>query len=269
MRPLPAPAEVLDARLASDGGPVRVLTRYGDYGPGSAQLGLVATTTTLPPTRGVAVALFLTPAGLYARRTDRAGGERDASRLEWVLEHTDFGEVDLVAVSAEASVPLERVIDLLARLPASLAGRVTLAVPLAAGTRLPDPRPVVASESAGELCPEGLPELAEDAPLGDLGAPEIRAALDPLRVAAELCVGTSSGPGASGGRVGLAVRIEPGGRVEAACVTEDSSGDSQLRACLARAARDLVFAAPGGYVDFVVPLVLEPGRAQRQVPVCP
>jgi hypothetical protein len=164
-------------------------------------------------------------------------------------------------------VPLTALADLLDRIPASHAGRVTLAVALEEGTRLPA-TPAVSGGETAELCPEGLPELAEDAPFGDLAPDRIRSALDPLRRGAELCVGTSSGPGAAGGRVVMAVRIDPQGRVEAACAMEDSTGDAALRACLARAARELAFDPPGGYVDFTLPLALEPGITQRQVPVC-
>ncbi|AKF05423.1 hypothetical protein [Sandaracinus amylolyticus] len=269
VRPLAEPEGDLDARLANDPGPVRVLTRYGSYGTGAAQMGLVATSTTLPPTRGTALALFVTPEGVYTRRSDQPGGERDASRVAWVVEHTDWSAFDLVVVTAEARVPLTTLVALLEALPASLAGRITLAVPLAAGTRLPDAPPAVdGTAERGQLCPDGLPELTEDAALGDLPASSIRAALAPLQSSAELCVGTSSGPGAAGGRVALAVRIAPDGRVSDACVMEDSTGDAALRACLSRAALELAFDAPSGYVDFALPLVLEPGRAQRQVAVC-
>ncbi|UJR81958.1 hypothetical protein [Sandaracinus amylolyticus] len=269
VRPLAEPEADLDQRLANDPGPVRVLTRYGSYGTGAAQMGLVATSTTLPPTRGTALALFLTPEGVYTRRSDQAGGERDPSRVAWVIEHTEWSAFDLVVVTAEARVPITTLVSLLEALPASLAGRITLAVPLAAGTRLPDAPPAIdGTAERGQLCPDGLPALTEDAPLGDLPASSIRAALAPLQSSAELCVGTSTGPGAAGGRVSLAVRIAPDGRVSDACVMEDSTGDAALRACLSRAALELGFDAPGGYLDFALPLVLEPGRAQRQVPVC-
>lgn len=268
VRPLPAPPDDLDARMEPDRGPVRVLTRFGAYGEAAgARTALVAINTTLPPTRGVALAIVLTDRGAYARRSDQSGGERDASRVEWLVDHVGWTEVDLVAVTAEAGVPLRALVELMERIPETMAGRVTLAVVLEEGTRLPDAPAIQAGEPA-ELCPDGLPELAESDPLGDLPAARIRGALDPLRSAAELCVGTSTGPGAAGGRVAMAVRIGPEGRVAGACVMEDSTGDAALRACLVRAARELSFDAPGGYLDFALPLALEPGRAQRQVPVC-
>jgi hypothetical protein len=268
VRPLPVPPDDLDARMESERGPVRVLARFGAYGGDpAARTALVAVNTTLPPTRGVALAIVLTDRGAYARRSDQAGGERDASRAEWVLERAAWSEVDLVAITAEAGVPVRALVELMERIPETMAGRVTLAVVLEAGTRLPD-APVIQAGERAELCPDGLPELAEDAPLGDLPADRIRGALDPLRSAAELCVGTSAGPGAAGGRVSLAVRIGPDGRVTDACAMEDSTGDAELRACLSRAARELAFDAPGGYLDFALPLALEPGRAQRQIPVC-
>lgn len=268
VRPLPVPPDDLDARMQRERGPVRVLARFGAYGGDpAADTALVAINTTLPPARGIALAIVLTDRGAYARRSDQAGGEGDASRVDWVIERAPWSEVDLVAVTAEAGVPVRAVVELMERIPATMAGRVTLAVVLEEGTRLPD-APVIQGGERAELCPGGLPELAEDAPLGDLAPERIRGALDPLRSAAELCVGTSTGPGAAGGRVSLAVRIGPDGRVTDACAMEDSTGDAELRACLARAARGLAFDPPGGVLDFALPLVLEPGTAQRQVPVC-
>lgn len=267
VRPLPAPPAELDARMEAERGPIRVLTRFGTYGAEHAQSGLVAINTTLPPSRGVALAFVLTDRGLYARRSDAPGGERDASRPEWILARVPWTEIDLLAITAEAAVPIASLVELLAAIPTSMAGRVTLAVVLEEGTRLPEPAAIDPGEGA-ELCPQGLPELAESDPLGDLPADRIRDALGPLRTGAELCVGTSTGPGASGGRVSMAVRIGPEGRVSDACVIEDTSGDPQLRACLARAARELSFDPPGGYLDFTLPLALEPGRAQRQAPLC-
>ncbi|MDQ3037735.1 MAG: hypothetical protein M3Y87_35405, partial [Myxococcota bacterium] len=164
VRPLPTPAEDLDARLSQTAGPVRVLTRYGGYGGDDAALGLVAIATTLPPTRGVALALFLTSQGVYARRSDAAGGERDASRAAWIVEHTDWSAFDLVAVTAEAATPLRDVVALLEQLPASLAGRITLAVPLAEETRMPEAAAATDPAERAELCPEGLPEPDQSVP---------------------------------------------------------------------------------------------------------
>jgi hypothetical protein len=268
VRPLPPPADDLDARLARDGGPVRILTRFGAYGVAPAQMGLVAIGTTQPLTRGTGLALLLTDRGLYARRTDRAGGERDALSIEWVLERMTWDEFDLVAVSAESSTPLSALADLLGRLPASIAGRLTFATPLAEGTRLPEPSPASEQADRAELCEDGLPGLSDDAPDGDLAPDRIRAGLAPLRRGAELCVGTSRGAGAAGGRLAITVRIRPDGRVDAACVHEDAIGDPALRACLVRAARELVFDPPGGWLDFALPMTLAPGTAQRQRALC-
>jgi hypothetical protein len=267
VRPLPAPEADLDARLEADSGPIRVLTRFGAYGTQPARVALVAMTTSLPPTRGTALALFVTDRGVYARRSDRSADDRTPSRPEWIAEHAPWAEFDLVAVSAEAGTPVRAVIDLLDRLPASLAGRIALAVALADGTALPQAQAPAEGETAA-VCAEGLPELAESDPIGDLAPDRILAGIEPLRRAAELCVGTSTGAGAAGGRVAITVRIGPDGRVPAACVSEDSTGDAALRACLVRAARELSFDPPGGYVDFALPLALESGRAQRQSAVC-
>ncbi len=268
VRPLPEPASDLDARLAEGVAPVSLLTRFGTYGTSTAPLGLVAMTTTRPAASGHVLALFLTDEGLYARRSERAEGERTPSRPAWVLEHTAWDDVDLVVVTAEAGVPVDTLLDLLDRLPDRLAGRVGLAVPLAPGTQLPPSPSADAAVSPAALCPEGLDLLPDAAPEGDLPADRLRTGLAPLARDAELCVGTSAGAGAAGGRVVLALRIDPTGRVQDACAMEDATGDPALRACLLEATRTLGFDPPGGFLDLALPLRLEPGLSHRQRPVC-
>jgi hypothetical protein len=268
VRPLPTPPRDLEAHLQRTLGPVRVLTRFGAYGAGESELALVAMNTTLPPSRGVALSLFLTSGGLYARRSDEPFGERDASRIDWVLERIDWSAFDLVAVTTSASTPVRVLAELLARLPSSMAGRIALAVALEPGTRLPEVPPTLDVESDVALCLDGLPELDESAPIGDLPPSRIRSALGPLERAAELCVGMSSGRGAAGGLVSIAVRIAPNGQVSDACIMEDATDDPSLRACIIRAARELIFETPGFFVDFALPLRLLAGRSQQQTPIC-
>ncbi len=268
VRPLPTPPRDLETYLARTLGPVRVLTRFGAYGAGDAELALVAINTTLPPSQGVALSLFLTGGGLYARRSDAPFGERDASRIDWVLERIDWSDFDLVAVTASASTPVRVLAELLSHLPSSMAGRIALAVALEPGTRLPEAPTMVDAEQGVALCLDGLPELDETAPIGDVPPSQIRRALGPLERAAELCVGTSLGRGAAGGLVSIAVRISPSGRVSDACIMEDATGDPSLRACVVRAARALVFEPPGFFVDFALPMRLLAGRSQHQAPIC-
>jgi hypothetical protein len=268
VRPLPAPAEDLDERLEGDGGPVNVLSRWGAYGAGDpARASFSAITTTLPPRREPAIVWAITDRGVYERASDapRAPAPRPAEALR-----IDASSVGALFVTAESSISLARLRDVLAAIPSELAGRVALAIALEPGTRLPAP-PNAPSQEAGEaLCPEGLPALPEAAPIGDLRADRVVQSLAPLRQGAAICVGTAQGQGAGGGRVVLAIRIAPDGHVERACASADETGDASLRECLAQAARAVIFPAPDppGYVDVALPLSLAPLDSQRQRAIC-
>lgn len=267
VRPLPAPESDLDARMASDG-PARVLTRYGAYGE-SAELGLVALTTSAPP-RGsereaVGLVLVLTDRGAYARRTDVAHGATTPRSVEEVVGAMPFSEASTTFVTAEAGVPLSALHDALRLLPSTLAGHVALAVTLERGVVLPE-RATIEEDEGAALC-EDLPP--SDAPFSDaLGSSDLRAALDRLSGPVAICVGVATGPGARGGRMELMARVADGGRVSDACIRADDTADAHLRACVIRAVRELVFPDPDGQVVFAVPLVLEPGITHRQTAVC-
>lgn len=264
VRPLPEPEVDLDARMASRD-PVRVLTRYGSYGE-TGTIGLSAMTTTAPPDRAVALVVFLTDRGAYARRTDEAFGDvvpRPAEALAGVLP---FAEVATTFVAAEAGVPVESIAAFLRLLPSTLAGNVGLAVALAPGTVLPA-TPALEEEETVPVC-DALPDAPADATEGSLEAADIVAALGPLRASAAICVGATSGPGARGGRLVLSARIDASGRVIEACISADSTDDAHLRACVLRAARGLVFPEAGGLVDFALPLSLAPGPAHHQRALC-
>lgn len=257
VRPLPEPPPSLAGRLGS----VAVLTRYGALGAPDAALGLVAFTTT-PPTPGASArVVVVTGDGLWLATTEGTSARRIGRDA---LSGLDDGRA-LVAVTAEAGITVEAVGAVLAALPASLAGRVTLAVALPEGTRLPAP-PSVEGPAAAAVCElEPMPDEA----WGELDGAALRRGVAPLVDRAQLCVGTTEGAGALGGRVVLSMRIGPSGRVTAACVSEDATGDGVLRACLVGAARELVFEAPsGGSVDVALPLRLEPGPAHRQAALC-
>jgi hypothetical protein len=266
IRPLPAPETDLDARMASDG-PARVLTRYGAYGE-SDDLALVALTTTAPP-RGtiegaVGMVIVITDRGAYARRTDTAFGAVTPRPLGELIGTLPYTEVSTTFVTAEAGVPLTTVHDALRLLPSTLAGDVGLAVALERGVVLPDR--VALEDDGAPLC-DGLP--ATEAPSSDaFGASSLREGMSRLSGPVAICVGTTAGPGARGGRMELMARIIDGGTVGEACIRADDTGDAHLRACVLRAARALVFADPDGVVDFAVPLVLEPGTIHRQRATC-
>ena len=266
IRPLPAPEADLDARMASDG-PARVLTRYGAYGE-SDDLGLVALTTTAPPRGAVEAAvglvIVITDRGAYARRTDVPFGAVTPRPVDELIGTLPFGEVSTTLVTAEAGVPLTTVYDALRLLPSTLAGDVGLAVVLERGVVLPDR--VVLEEDEAPLC-EALSET--DAATSDaLSATDLRAGIARLSGPVAICVGTTPGPGARGGRMELMARIIDGGTVGEACIRADDTADAHLRACVLRAARALVFTDPDGVVDFAVPLVLEPGTIHRQRATC-
>ena len=265
VRPLPVPEADLDARMAG-AAPVRVLTRYGSYGEGAAVLGLTAMTTTAPPDRAVALVVFLTDRGAYARRTDVEYGDVTPRPMDELVGVLPYGEVATTFVTAEAGVSVETLVAFLRALPSTLTGNVGLAVALEAGTRMPEAAALPDEEDA-PIC-AALPEAPADAREGTLEPADIVAALGPLRTAAAICVGATPGPGARGGRIGLAARIGEGGRVVEACITADATGDAHLRTCVLRAARALVFPDPGGLVDFALPLSLAPGPAHHQRPVC-
>lgn len=271
VRPLPTPPDDLDARLAEDPGPVTVLSRWGAYGSGDpSHLSSSSVTATLPPRREPAVLWVVTDQGVYVRSTEgaaTANGPRGAEEAASALG--DPAAVGALFVTAEAGVSLERLSEVLSRIPSALAGRVGLAVTLAEGTRLPDaPAPEPSRDDAH--CPDGLPSLPEDAPVGQLRPQAIVGSLGPLRQAAASCVSAAEGAGAGGGRVSLAIRIGPDGLVQEACAVEDSTDDATLRACLARAARTTAFPAPdpSGSVDVQLPLALVPPESQRQRPLC-
>jgi len=268
VRPLSNSTEDLDARLESSASVV-VLSRWGAYGEARENgLAINAITTTLPPRREPGIVWVITDAGVTVRSTIArlsSGADTPEAAREALPS-----EVGALFVAAEGDVPLSRLAEVLGQVPAQLAGRVALAVAMAPGVRLPSPGDRGPGADEGALCPDGLPSLSEDSPLGGLSPDRIVASLGPLRQGAAICVGATSGPGASGGRVQLAMRLGPDGGVSEACVVEDGTDDPVLRACLVRIARGVGFDAPDppGYVDVQIPLVLSPLASQRQRPLC-
>jgi hypothetical protein len=271
VRPLPPAEDDLDEALENDAGPVNVLSRWGAYGSGDpAHASFVAVTTTLPPRREPAVVWVLTDQGVYVRSSTEPSAQRGLRTDDEARGSLD-PSIGALFVAAEAGVLLSRLADLLGVIPDELSGRVALTVALAPGTRLPAAPADQAGGSSEGLCPDGLPAFGEDDAVGDLAPRAIVGSLGPLRQAAEICVSTAQGPGAAGGRVELAMRIGPEGRITHACAVSDSTGDASLRECLIRAARAVAFPAPdpAGSVDAQLPLVLAPAEVSRQRPLCP
>lgn len=272
VRPLPASPDDLDDALEAEPGPVNVLTRWGAFGSGDpAHPSFSAVTSTLPPRREPALVWVVTERGVYARSSREAARDVEPVPVaQLAATIPDPESIGALFVTAESGTPISRVADVLALVPPALAGRVALAVPLAPGTRLPTPPREAELDARAGLCPNGLPELPADAPSGDLRPDAIVQSLGPLRQGAETCVSSTQGPGALGGRVVLALRIGPDGRVSDACAVEDATNDAVLRECLLRAARATAFPAPEppGYIDAQLPLTLAPLASQRQRPLC-
>lgn len=273
VRPLRDAPDDLDEILSADGSAVNVLSRWGAHGPGgSERLTLSAVTTTLPLPRSEAWVWAVTERGVYVRSTEHAAAQSEPIPVGALSADSHLpSEAGALFVTAEGGVPLSRLADVLGRVPDRFAGRVALAVALDPGTRLPASFERGLREPNVDVrCPDGLPVLAEDAPLGVLPPEVLVASLGPLRQGAETCAGTTGGPGAAGGRVTLALRIGPGGEVQSACIFEDETGDPMLASCLTTAARATAFPAPdpAGIVDVHLPLRIAPVDSQRQRPLC-
>ncbi|MFO0685474.1 MAG: AgmX/PglI C-terminal domain-containing protein [Sandaracinus sp.] len=256
----------LGARAEASGGRARVLTRLGSYG-GPSPLVAVALTTIAGATPRAGVLVILTASGAYVLRAGQGGGgSPDRIVSARVVESVSaLADDEAVFLTAEPSLPLRELAALLRALPATLAGRVALAAVLPEDARAPEE----ASAPDGAPVCDALPELAEDASVGDLDAAAVRSSLSQLVPAAQACVATSAS--GLGGLVRVAFRIDPDGHVRTACVTEDATGDATLRTCLVGALESLVFPAPsGGAVDVELPLRLEVERdpAHTQRPLC-
>lgn len=257
VRPLPEAPTSLDTHADA----VAVLTRYGTIGPADASLGFVAFTTTQPVDHAEAAVLIVQGHELFVARTS----ERRAQPIEAsAIAALDDGHT-LLFVTATARTSVGDLSSVLRAIPASMAGRVGLAVALPSGTRLAAVGTATEAPPSEAICTLSTTEE----PPGDLSVDAIRAGVQPLIARAETCVGTSEGRGALGGRVVLSMRIGAHGEVSEACISEDPTDDGVLRACLVRAARALSFAAPtNGTVDVDLPLVLASGVAHRQRALC-
>jgi hypothetical protein len=273
VRPLPEVPEDLDKRLKEASGRVGVLSRWGQTGQRPFDIALAAFTTTTPASaRHPAVVVFVTDAGVYLRQSDAemdtaARGPMPLDSLGPLLAARAARGPYLLFLTAEANTPVRTVSETLAFLP-ERNNEVGLAVPLSAGTRLPEPAGI--APDRGLWCARGLPSPAEDAAEGNLPVAALREALLPLSEGAQKCLGAARGAAAAGGKVMLAIRIDEEGRPETVCLVQDEIGDAALGRCLLESARAVDFPAPEppGFVDVHLPLRLTPAGIERQRAVC-
>ncbi len=257
--------------LAQPATHARVLTRWGQRGEAPFDL-VVATLTPLPP-QALAdpmVVLVITRVGVVVRETDGtptapAALTHDDAAV-WLLERTARGPVTVI-VTAEAEAAATDVHALLKALPSSVK-HSALAVALAPDTRLPDNAPQ--APDARTHCPNGLPEPDANAPEGELPSASIVRSLSFIHEPLQRCLANTTGPGAIGGKVVLALRIVDTGNVSDTCLVEDAIGDNVLAACLTETARTATFSRPHpiGFVDVHIPLSLSPVSDPPARPVC-
>jgi hypothetical protein len=250
VRPLPQPSDELEAALERTI-TVNLLSLFGRHGDTPGALTLVAFSA-LPPARD-ALALIATDHGYYLRGTRAGAPLLNRQPLSAALDALAGREGATLFVAAEAQVGLGELLSVLAALD-ERAQPAALAVNLAPNTTLPEPR----AAEGDALCPTGLDETA--APTGELSVAQLQGGLAGLREHAGDCLSQADVRGAAGGKLALALRIGASGRVEAACVMSDETGDAHLRACLLGQARQLSFPAPrpAGSVDVQLPLALRP-----------
>jgi hypothetical protein len=258
---LAEPIADVDAALAGAGGPVRVLTAWGQVGALEPDLGFAAFTALSPQSlRAPVVALLLGDAGAYLRYGDGPASEADGPlAIDAVVPRLlaqPRAQDAVLYVAAEEGTPLARLAELLRALPHDR--RIALAQLLPTGTRLP---PLVAqTPPAQQLCPDGLPEPEAASREGELDPAAAMQALAPLRDGARACLQDATGAARAGGRVVLALRVGETGAVQHACLLQDGIGDAALAACVLQSARSARLPAPtpAGFVDLHVPLSLTP-----------
>lgn len=262
VRPLPIPPSDLD-ELLKRAAHVDLLGPWGRYGSGDAPLALAAFTLHAPAPR--ALALIVTDLGIALRGpSGGASIARDGLSPEQLASALPPREGSIVFVSAEATVPLSTLSELLDQLTRE--GRsVSLATPLAPDTRLP---PSVSASAPPSGCDDGL--SATDAPEGSIPDGELARGLQPLREALPDCLVRGDAPGAAGGRVVLAFRINESGRVQESCLSSDDIGDPGVAACVTGLARSLRFEPPSpkGVLDIELPLALRPAVGATLPPFC-
>ncbi|MCA9582850.1 MAG: hypothetical protein KC416_13720, partial [Myxococcales bacterium] len=270
----------LDARIQVADNDHQVLTRWGQAGRESARMVWVALTDT-PPFRGDgAYLVILTDRGAYLRgvgthtRT-RLGALPPAdliSELGEILHHLEGTPEQHAAapplfLSAESGIPLEQIARTLQDLTPLAPRGITLVVPLPEGTRMPAPFEARVDPQGGR-CPDGLPDTEEA--YGELTATALQNAAGPfLTEGASACLAGIQGPDGAGGRMTVALRIDPAGTVKHACVTASDFSDGRIEACVLGAVLRSRFPqpTPEGIVDVALPVRLVPTHSPLQ-PLC-
>jgi hypothetical protein len=266
---MPDPPTDLGALLERDARPIAMLTAFGTIRPQAEQgLALASFTTTAPGTQ-TAVLLALDHDVAFVRTSAAASadaaGEPVSSAAARALALVSSGRSTLF-VSASASTPLSNVHALLALLSPSAA--VGLAVLLPHGTALPRSDAGGALDALADVaCPDGLPEVALDTPLGDLDASALGPSLHDLQADIAPCLAAMQVEAA---RVVLALRIAQDGSVAHACLLDAAGLDAHTAGCLVLAARSLVVPAPSpaGLVDLHLPLALHAEGPAAQRALC-
>lgn len=260
VRPLPdAPTEIAP-RLGSPKS-IRILSRWGQRGEGA--LTLAAFTALPPPPHGREMAVLITSAGLFVASTDvPSTGPHQPEALQTLLGNAE--DAVRLFVSAEAGTSLRRLHEIASLIPERFEGKTALAVVLGEDVQLPQ---TTRADTGAGMCPDGLPASEETS--GDLDTARIVASLAPLREGAARCMLRASAEAARGGRIELAIRVAADGSVATACATADGLGDPNLRSCVLGAAGQVRFPEPGGVLDLMLPLRLEPERTSAQTLLCP
>ncbi len=269
VRPLPrAPAE-LASTLDKTAGPIAVLSTWGLSAGENPELGLVAfSTTTTNAVDRPSLAVLFTSKGVYVRGADLVSRAHPQAMpltaAVSLLSQPGLANVATLYVSAEASVPLTQVRELLHAIGPRY--EVVLAVALPKGTHLPD----LATHTNDFLCPTGLSELAADATEGELPGTVLQTTLAPLREAALACALSTAGRAARGGKLQLDLRIGPDGSATELCLEHDDIGEPALRHCVIESARSLKFPRPdpAGFVDVSLPLALSLQGPTAQRALC-
>ncbi len=263
---MPDPPTDLAARMREHGGAVALLTAWGAAGDARAEL-IFAGFTTFPAASasGPFMVLALSEDQAFIRygdapATQSAGVLTIPAAVAQVREQLERTHGTLF-VTASASTKLA---ELRAALePLRAVENVGLAVLLPAGTSLPAH---AADASSSELCPTGLPDPG-DADFGDLTREALAPALATLHDGIARCLGSLRSAAA---RVVVALRIDPLGRVQHACMLDAGGVDARTVGCLLLSARELQTPAPNprGVVDLHLPLALVADGPHAQRALC-
>ncbi|NCQ61396.1 MAG: hypothetical protein GW913_12120 [Myxococcales bacterium] len=252
VHPIPdAPAD-LASRVGVEA--VAILSRFGARGPAQPGLAVATLTSTDPPGDGEQMLIVLTSRGALLRSTDRAMDPGTPFSLEELRRRLNAlsPAPELLALTAEASIPVSVLHDALLAVPDALAPRLALAVTLPPGTRTPEA--AAASAQHSPIC-EDLPALAVGEREGVLEGRVLLAGVAPLRDAVPACLDTA-GADARAGTMVLRFRVARDGSVAAACVASDETGSDGLRTCVLEHLGQLHFPAPSpaGVVEAAIPL---------------